>query len=255
MVDPAPRRAPEPLPAPPPDPGDRWVDAVAGRVAGAAFGVASWFRAARSFHPRGRSFRGTLSVSGTDPAGATVLDLPGDHRAVVRLSRGAGLPEPLPDALGLAVRLLDADGRGGRQDLLLVSSGTAVGARHVIVPESRYDVATYSSLTPFRVGTERLVLGARALEGVGGRAGWPRLDDVADAVTAGTAAFALCTATPTGGWTRRGILRLGDELTGAESESLRFTPFHHAGGIEPVGVVNALRRRAYAESQAARPTP
>jgi hypothetical protein len=205
--------------------------------------------------PRGRSFRATLSVAGAHPDGVTVLDRPGDHDAVVRLSRGAGVPEPLPDALGLAVRLLDADGRGGWQDLLLVSSGTGVGARHVIVPESRYDVATYSSLTPFRLGTERVVLGASALEGVGGRAGWPRLADVADAAATGTAAFALSTAPLTGRWTRRGVLRLGGELTGPESESLRFTPFHRAGGIVPVGVVNALRRRAYADSQAARPTP
>jgi hypothetical protein len=59
---------------------------------------------------------------------------PGRYQGVVRLSRGIGLPEPWPDFLGQAVRMLDGDGVAGIQDLLLVSSVSAVGGRQLIVP-------------------------------------------------------------------------------------------------------------------------
>src|SRR3712207_8796467 len=47
----------------------------------------------------------TLCRSGPGGWGAALLDQPGEHEGVVRLSRGAGLPEPLPDVEGLALRL------------------------------------------------------------------------------------------------------------------------------------------------------
>lgn len=66
---------------------------------------------------------------------------------------------------------------------------------------------------------------------------------------------AITVAEPTGPWQRVGVLELGAPLGAAESESLRFNAASAGGGIEPVGVLEALRRVTYAGSQAARPTP
>jgi hypothetical protein len=55
-------------------------------------------------------------------AGARLLVPGARYDAVVRFSRGGGLPEPLPDALGVAVRLPDAYGPGRAQDFLVTSS-------------------------------------------------------------------------------------------------------------------------------------
>jgi hypothetical protein len=35
-----------------------------------------------------------------------------------------------------------------------------------------------------------------------------------------------------------------------DSEALRFDPYHHSGGLAPIGMLNAVRRRSYAASQA-----
>src|SRR5688572_2465412 len=101
----------------------RVVDLTAGPVAGAVFGTASFVRRARTFHPDGRAFQATVDVVGDrSPGGDQGFGAGGRRRAIVRLSRGAGTPEPLPDFLGLAVRILDAHGVGSHQDVLLVSS-------------------------------------------------------------------------------------------------------------------------------------
>jgi hypothetical protein len=58
---------------------------------------------------------------------------------VVRFSRAGGLPEPLPDALGVAVRLPGAYGPGRDQDLLVTSSAdlSAAAASGQLVYELR----------------------------------------------------------------------------------------------------------------------
>jgi hypothetical protein len=227
---------------------DRLVDTTAGRVAGPAFGLGSFLRRARVFHPRGRSFTARVRCPGDARFAGTVFGGAGVHDGVLRLSRGAGLPEPLPDILGLAVRLDLAE---GPQDLLLVSSASAPGARHAILPARDYGTTHYSSITPFRLGTTTVVLGART-EQVGEPRSLERLDQLEAAVD--PVRFRLLVAEPTGPWTTVGVVEIGPRVPDARGESVRYTPFHRAGGLEPVGAVNALRRRAYADSQAARPS-
>jgi hypothetical protein len=224
---------------------DRLVDSTAGRLAGPAFGLGSFLRRARVLHPRGRSFTARVRCSGDPRFAGTVLGEAGRHDGVVRFSRGAGVPEPWPDVLGLALRLDLAD---GPQDLLLVSSASAPLARHAIRPARDYGAPHYSSITPFRLGATTVVLGARA-EHVGAPRPLERLAQLEDAVDA--VRFRLLVAEPTGPWTTAGVVELGPPVPG---ERVRYTPFHRAGGLEPVGAVNALRRRAYADSQAARPS-
>jgi hypothetical protein len=131
--------APNGVPAVPPDVIRRLADRTIGRCVAPAFGVLSKWRGTRALHPDGRS-RGRCG-----PAAPMRLVR---YRSAVRLSRGAGLPEPWPDALGLTVRLYDADGAGGVQDRLLTSLSPTVVGRHLVFPARDYGAAFYSSVLP-----------------------------------------------------------------------------------------------------------
>jgi hypothetical protein len=228
------------------------VEVTAGALAAVVFGIASALRRGRAFHPDGVAFRATLVVPGGD-LGVPLLDEPGRHRALVRFSRGAGLPERFPDLLGIAVRVLDAHGPGDDQDLLFTSSGSAPGLRHVLSPACSFDHGRYSSILPYEVGNERVVFGARPVR----RGGPPatRLAELAAAVADGHLRFALDIAEASGPWREVASVEVGEPLPADEAESLRFTPVHTGGGIRPVGVLQSVRRLAYRSSQATRPTP
>lgn len=239
--------------APPARLGDRVVDAVAGPVTAAVTGLGSALRGARMFHPRGRAFHATVRVDGDPRLSDSVLGGPGEYRAVARFSRGTGFPEPWPDMLGMAVRLyLPGDAQeDGRQDLLLLSSLPAVGVRNLIVFRPGYGSSFYSSIDRLSAGGGTVVLGARARFD-GAPEPLPRLAELAAARD--RVRFEFVTASLAGDWSQPvASLTLGAELPAQESLPLRFSPFHRAGGIEPVGAVNTLRRLGYAGSQAGRP--
>lgn len=197
-----------------------------------ALAGASAVRRARVFHPDGDAYAATLLVTPREPHGAPLLDQEGEYAAVARVSRGAGLPRPLPDVAGLALRILDAHGPGASQDLLVNSAGRLPLARHVLLPRLGPVGRTYSSVLPYRVGGRTLLFGATPL---------------------GRDAFTLLTASPLGPWTPWGVLTLGRRLPDAEADSLAFAVDNTGGGIAPEGVLQDLRRSAYRRSQAARP--
>ena len=90
---------------------------------GASFYAAGRLRRGRRkpLHPDGAVLPGTLHRVGAPTTwGSRWLDATGEHEATVRLSRSAGLPPPLPDILGLAIRVR-IDGRDA--DLLLSTTG------------------------------------------------------------------------------------------------------------------------------------
>ena len=219
-----------------PDPRDR--PAVPGWLEGptrAFWGALSAARAARVFHPHGKAYEATLTVSPRgrgEGHGVALLDVPGEHRAIARISRGAGLPEPLPDALGLAVRLVDVHGRGHHQDFLLITSANVPVLHHLILP------------APFGIGSQPLssVLPYR----IGGRMG------LVGALPRGRGAFDLAIAPVLGRFAPFGRLALGDELPAQVSEGLRFNPWHTGGGIQPAGPFQKIRDAAYRGSQAGR---
>lgn len=225
------------------------VDTTLGVASAIAFGGLSGLRRARIFHPDGAAFEATLDVHGTanEDWGVPLLDEPARHRAIVRLSRGVGVPEPLPDVLGLALRVVDAHGRGRDQDLLLVTSGRLPVLRNAVLPASHFAGGQYSSVLPHRVDGALLLFGARPLL-ADGSAPPRRLADLADAALR----FELEVAPAAGEWSSVGTLELGRRLPDREAESLRFNPFTTGGGIEPAGLLQTLRRRTYAASQAAR---
>jgi hypothetical protein len=116
-------------------------------------------------HARGRAFTGSVTLPGGLGTGAPLLDTPGTFDVLVRFSRSVGLPPWLPDVYGLAVRLGDAHGPGGHQDLLLDTTQPAPLLRRLPWPRWDATSAVYSSLLPYDVGGRRLLVGAVPVAG------------------------------------------------------------------------------------------
>jgi hypothetical protein len=204
----------------------------------------SRLRRKRIFHPFGVGFEAEYRPA-AENIGASVLER--ESQPLVRLSRSFGLPEVLPDPCGLAFRFPDAYGPGEHQDLLLVSSGAAPGARHALLPSRGFGDRPYSSLLPYRLRGETLVLGARALVAGPG----PKLTDLRGRERGGLE-FEIRLASPKGGWRPVGRLALGARLPAERTERLGLDPTNTGGGLELAGVLNRVRGPAYRGSQEGR---
>jgi hypothetical protein len=191
--------------------------------------------AGRSLHPRGEVVRATLQRYGLPPGwGVDWLETAGEDPVLVRRSRSAGLPQPWPDVLGLAVRVPLAAGRHG--DLLMSSAGTGVVGRHLIRPTRRHARAS-TTLLPLRSPTGPVLLGA-----VPTAADGSRLDLV------------LCR--PGGAWTVFGELRLEPPAADPPSQHLRFDAvLHPLPGLPVPGWAARLRAPAYAAARRAGAAP
>jgi hypothetical protein len=174
----------------------------------------------------------------------------------VRCSRGAGLPEGLPDTLGIAVRLCDAHGEGRHQDFLLNASADLPVLQNLILPAwDGFFGQSFSSVLPYRVAGALRLVGAlpAAAERRRGRGALPELQELA---ARGEAAWDIALAPEGGRWERPlGRLYLGDELPAKVAEEIRFNPWHTGGGIRPAGPLQGLRQAAYKGSQAGRTAP
>ena len=184
-------------------------------------GAATAARGSRVFHPKGQAYAARLTVTPTATWGARLLDEPATYDGVVRISRAVGLPHPLPDAEGLALRLPGLGKGGAPLDILINSAWRYVFAPSVLSP-------VWSAILPHRTGDgRRVLLGAKPYEG----------------------GFTMLAAPPFGGWESWGELTLGEPVDG---ESLRFAPTIGADDLEPVQAFRGLRSRSYDESQARR---
>jgi len=226
------------------------IDPNSGRSGSAAavlFGSLSRLRGRRIAHPHGIGFHAELSIDtppSHDPA-AGVFAERAVHRAVVRFSRALGLPETLPDILGIAVRLPDCYGPGAHQDLLTVTSWRAPLARHTLIPAPRGFLGHFfTTLVPYRVADRLLMVGFEATP----RSRSPhRLDLFAERVPGSE--FELVTAGLAKRWDRVGVLRIGQRIGDAEIDRVRFNPWNTAPGLAPVGPLQKTRAEAYAGSQ------
>ena len=150
----------------------------AGRALGGLFGAVARARGGpvRALHPRGEVGPALLRRQpGATPSGVAWLDDPGDERVQVRLSRSVGLPTPLPDILGLAVRVPVAGERVG--DLLLATTGTG---RHRAVPAAPGAApygAAYTTLMPYRTLSGPLLLAAFPVSSGPPPSSWPGRED------------------------------------------------------------------------------
>ncbi|HKH22175.1 MAG TPA: hypothetical protein VKA88_01020 [Solirubrobacterales bacterium] len=220
-------------------------------LASAAFAALSAARRKRIFHPEGLGYRASLRVEVglSDYEGVPLLAEPGSHDAIVRCSRGAGLPESLPDVLGLAVRLPDLHGPGAHQDFLLASSGDGLLLHLLLLPApGGFFGQSYSSILPYRVGGALRLVGAVPVRPPTPAEGTD-LEQLDEAASDHQARFHLALAGLGGRWQQFGTLSLLERLTGDETEALTFNPWNTGGGFRPTGPLMGLRDPAYRGSQ------
>jgi hypothetical protein len=206
----------------------------AGAVLGGVFGTVARLRptSSKALHPRGHVTTGTLVRHGaTPPTGVAWLDEPGTDDVLVRRSRSVGLPGALPDIHGLAVRVPVGRTRGA--DLLLASTGTRPGARHLLAP-TRSDDHPLTTLLPYRTPSGPVLLGA-----------FPE---------PGAAVYELRVAGLTGAWRPFGALAVDEPPTGGADEApdveVHFDPvLNPLPGLPSYGWVTRLREPAYAASR------
>lgn len=201
-------------------------------------------RGARLFHPRGVVCDAVFTVTEAQHHGVPLLDRPGEHPAVVRLSKATSTPRGLPDVLGLAVRIDDAGGEGVPLDLALATTGSRPGLRHLLAPRRDF-VTTYSSLLPYQVGTRRRLVAAVP---TGPTRRVPAdLAALRAAVTERPLVFQVMLAELTGPWQPVATLTLTGPRPGADP---RFDVTAHAlRRFRPHGWLNRLRGPAYRASQ------
>lgn len=123
------------------------------------FTALATIRHARAFHPTGQVFEARLCIDGRGP-------LPeGEQDVVARLSKGAGLPSPMPDFLGLAFR---AHGTGGPVDVLCTTAAGLRGWRRMLLwPTRQWTGARLTTLMPWQHtgrGRRHVVVGAEVLD-------------------------------------------------------------------------------------------
>ena len=175
----------------------------------------------KPLHPDGQLRRATITrMGGGARSGVPWLDEPGRDEALVRLSRGVGLPGPLPDVQGLAIRI---DHAGGPADVLLASTGLGRLTRFVLTPTWKPTGRPLTSLLPYRSPRGPLLLAA---------------------VPGSMPSYDLRWAGPVGPWVSFGTLELGEPL--GDDTRLSFDPvLNVVPGLAHYGWVTRLREPAY----------
>jgi hypothetical protein len=223
---------------------------VAGYAVGLALAGVSAVRRGKAVHPHGAVYAAELVVPGHGGAlGKTELfGTPGHRRALVRFSRSLGLPRPLPDLLGMSLRVPDAYGTGRDQDFLMVTSIDAPVLHHLFVPARDVQQRPYSSSLPYRAGDGTFLVGALPRPQSPRLEGGDELERLAAAAATGALVFDLAVSELWGRFRPVAELRVGDPLP-PETDALRFNPWNAGGGLEPTGMLNRLRDYAYPLSQ------
>jgi hypothetical protein len=222
---------------------------AAGRLVAVPLGALAAWRRGKPMHPRGAVFDGVLERFGTpagaEPWGVPWLDGPATDGVVVRLSRGAGLPAPLPDLLGLAVRVPRPDGEP--VDVLLTTTGRGRLTR--LVPFLRRDTAAvYSSIMAYRSDAGAIRIAA-----------FPRAHGVpsdpaplAAEVDRSGLVFTLAAARGLGPWRPFARLTLTAPVAALDPD-VRFDAVRHPPpGLVADGPMARFRAPAYATARSAR---
>jgi hypothetical protein len=231
---------------------DKPLDRIAGASIGGVLAVIAALRRGKAVHPDGVVYKGRLIVTGSPgaPPAAELLADPAEHRAIVRFSRSVGVPRPLPDLLGMSIRIPDAYGANRHQDFMLVTSADYPVLHHIFLPARDAQQRPYTSSLPYRAGGESFLVGALPDP----RSPRPPGDDEFDRLDAAARTtrlvFQIAVSSIGGRFKPVAELRIGGRLP-PDIDSLRFNPFNTGGGMEPAGWLNGARDRAYKLSQAA----
>jgi hypothetical protein len=220
---------------------------LAGRAVAVPLGALAHLRSGKPMHPRGVVVDAVLERSGGPAAwGVPWLAARAEDPVVVRLSRSVGLPAPLPDVLGLALRVPAVE---HPVDLLLSSAGRGVLARRVIVP--RRDAASvYSSIMGYRSDAGTVLLAALPDPGTDPLPSTP--GPLAAAIAARRPVFALAAARGSGEWHPFGRLRLMGPVDPVDPD-VRFDAVRNPPpGLVPDGPMARFRAPAYAAAREGR---
>jgi hypothetical protein len=216
----------------------------AGRLVAVPLGALARWRGGRPMHPRGPVFDAVLERHGGGAdRGVPWLDAVATDAAVVRFSRGAGLPAPLPDLLGLALRV---PGDGGPIDLLLTTTGRGPLTRLLPLPR-RSGAAVYSSIMAYRsdAGSLRLAALPEAEEAPSDPG------PLARAVNRDGLRFTLAVARGRGPWQPFATLGLAEPVPALEPD-VRFDAVQNPPpGLVPDGPMARFRAPSYARARAA----
>ncbi|MBM9460758.1 hypothetical protein JK386_12665 [Nocardioides sp. zg-536] len=209
------------------------ADAAGRTLAAMTSGIAALRSADKPLHPEGEMRAGTLVRTGAvELTGASWLDDLGQDDVLVRVSHAIGLPGPVPDIEGLALRIPSAGDDDRYGDVLLATTGWNPLMRHVLVPAWSRE-QTFTTLLPYRTLTGPVVLGARPLGPDDFELSWARLGK---------------------DWQAFGALHLAERLP--EQTEVSFDPVLHVpDGLEQYPWVERLRERSYATARRARREP
>jgi hypothetical protein len=220
------------------------------RAIAVPFRAGSALRGARIVHPEGFLCDGEWAIERDSPLAprAEALRAGARYGVLARVSRGAGLPQAVPDFYAIAVRLLDAYGPGSHQDLLINASSGLPVLHHLFLPAPRWFTQTYSTCLPYRAGAAPFVIGLLPPRE---RGPGPPLAEMRAAVQAGVE-LGIALAPPLGRFARVGTLRLRAPHDGGDTP---YDPWNTGGGLEPATWLNRIRREAYAQSRRGRGLP
>ena len=219
------------------------VPELAGQAVAVPLGALARWRRGKPMHPRGVVVAGVLERTGGLDTGVAWLDRPARDDVTVRLSRGAGLPEPWPDVLGLAVRI-----PAGERPVDLLLSSTGRGPLTRLLPAPRRDArGPYSSIMGYRSPAGTLRLAAWAPEPAARMPSDP--GPLGAVLRQRGVVFTLAVARGLGPWRRFGTLALGPPLD-AQDPDVRFDAVRHPPPqLVADGPMARFRAPAYARAQ------
>ncbi|SFN59597.1 hypothetical protein [Mycetocola miduiensis] len=218
-----------------------------GRLLAEVFSLLKRLRHPRPIHPHGVALQGTVRfLTGSAPTGVAFLDSPPAAEIAVsaRVSRSIGVPSPLPDVIGLALRLATP---AGAADILLASTGFGVPSRFWLALQRSPSRAKFTTLFPYRSPRGPVLLAARTIDPEN-LPTEPR--DLAAALEHTTWRLRLYAATPTGLWHPFAVLELGRPAGSPLDRSDRYDPVSNAlPGTESYPWARRVREPSYSTVQ------
>ncbi len=202
-----------------------------GQFLRAATGMIAVRPADKPLHPQGSVVQGTLHrFGGQDGTGGGWLDQTGEDQVLVRQSRAIGLPAPVPDIYGLAIRVPIAGGRHG--DLLFASTGLGRVTRFTLTASRSPFRRPMTTLLPYRTSIGAVLLSATFQDERRVELGW---------------------AIGSGEWSPFAELVLDEDPIDGADLPVSFDPMSHVlPGLEPYDWVRRLREPSYATARRSR---
>jgi hypothetical protein len=135
---------------------------LAGSALAQFFVALTRVRHPRPIHPHGVALVGEMRWLSASASGISWIDEPpaGPVPVRARLSRSIGVPAPLPDVIGLALRV---DGSAGPVDLTFASTGRARFSRFALLPHRSPSAAWSSTILPYRGSRGPVLLAVQPL--------------------------------------------------------------------------------------------